>query len=186
MTPQDAQQAIARELESGERLLWSGVPPEGFLLRRTDALMIPFSLMWGGFAFFWEATALRHKAPIFFKLWGIPFVLFGLYMIFGRFFVDAKQRSRTAYGVTDRRVILIYGVFSKGLKSLPLKSLTEISLSEKSDGTGTVIFGPGQQPWGRWQGSRWFPTDGYESPCFESIPRAKEVYFTIRQAQGST
>jgi hypothetical protein len=184
MTLQDAEQVIARELESGERLLWSGVPAQGFLLRRSDALMIPFSLMWGGFAIFWEMTALRHKAPFFFKLWGVPFVLVGLYMIFGRFFVDARQRSRMAYGVTDRRVVLISGVFSRNVKSLALKTITDLTLDEKSDGTGTITFGP-TYPVVGWQASGRWGTAAYQSPCFDSIPRAKEVYATLRQAQGS-
>ena len=32
-------------------------------------------------------------------LWGIPFVLVGLYIVFGRFFVDAKQREKTCVAI---------------------------------------------------------------------------------------
>ena len=119
MTPKNSEQEIATELESGERLLWSGAPPQGLLLRSSDAFLIPFSLMWGGFALFWEATTVKAKAPVFFTLWGIPFVLVGLYVMVGRFFVDARQRSRTFYGVTDRRILIVTGVSSRNVKSLP-------------------------------------------------------------------
>src|SRR5438046_585524 len=64
--------AIQGQLASGERLLWSGRPVEGIVFRPSDAFMIPFSLMWGGFALFWEYSVIStDKAPLFFMLWGL-------------------------------------------------------------------------------------------------------------------
>ena len=53
---------------------------------------------------------MSANAPFFFRMWGIPFVAVGLYMVFGRFFADAKQRSKTYYGVTSERVIIVSGL----------------------------------------------------------------------------
>ncbi len=39
----NAELEIARHLESGESLIWAGVPKQGLLLRPADAFMIPFS-----------------------------------------------------------------------------------------------------------------------------------------------
>lgn len=146
--------------------------------------MIPFSLLWGGFAIFWEAGVLMTGAPFFFKLWGIPFVLAGLYIIFGRFIVDAKQRSKTYYGVTNERIIIVSGLFSRRIKSLNLRTLTDISLDEKTNGSGTISFGPtSATPW--WSGGMSFPGWGSQppAPSFEMIQSAKVVYETIRNAQ---
>jgi hypothetical protein len=194
MTLQDAEHEISKELENGERPLWSGIPRQGFLLRHSDAFVIPFSLLWCGFAIHWERSVLAEPAPFFFKLWGVPFVLAGLYFVLGRFFVDARQRGRTAYGLTNRRIVIVSGVLSRSVKSLQLRTLSDVTLNERSDGSGTITFGP-SIPWTRGfvhTGRRKFRRYGYEwpgtdsmSPAFEAIGDAKNVYERIRKAQGA-
>lgn len=133
MTKVEAEQELTKELEPNERLLWSGAPRRGLLLRRGDVFLIPFSIMWGGFAIFWETSALRSGAPLFFLLWGVPFVVAGLYLIFGRFVVDAMTRAKTTYGLTERRIIIVSGLFSRSVKSLQLRTVSDVTLDERSD-----------------------------------------------------
>ena len=174
---------VESQLSPNERLLWSGQPRQGLFLRAADAYLIPFSVLWGGFAIFWESSVILGGAPFFFMLWGVPFVLVGLYMIIGRFFVDAKQRSKSYYGVTNERVIIVSGLFSRKVKSLNLRTLTDVSLDEKSDGSGTITFGA-TNPMSWWSGGMSFPGWGQQStPSFELILEAKQVYEIIRDAQ---
>ena len=182
MTDYQIESRVGKEIGSGERLLWSGRPRQGLRLRPADALLIPFSLMWGGFAIFWEAMVLRTGAPFFFKLWGIPFVLVGLYIIFGRFLTDAQQRGRTVYGVTNERVIIISGLLKETVTSLNLRSLSDLSLSERSDGSGTISLGP-SSPYAWFASSGWPGTRQQMPPALDGIPNARAVYETIRQAQ---
>lgn len=171
------------ELGSGERILWSGRPKTGLTLRSSDVFLIPFSLLWGGFAIFWEFGAISSGAPFFFWIWGSFFVLVGLYFIVGRFFVDAQQRAKTYYALTNERIIIISGLFNRNIKSLNVKTLSDISLNKNRDGSGTITFGP-TSPLGSMYAGNWWPGTGrYTSPCFELINDAKEVYDRIRSVQ---
>src|SRR6185437_10946746 len=89
---------IERKLSPGEKLLWSGQPRQGFQLRSSDLRAIPFSLLFCGFAIFWEFGAFSGNAPLLFKCVGSVFVLIGLYFVVGGFFVDSMMRKRTFYG----------------------------------------------------------------------------------------
>lgn len=184
-TWQTAESELKRELSGQEQVVWAGRPRQGVVLRPSDAFMIPFSLLWGGFAIFWETGVIISGAPFFFMLWGIPFVLVGLYIIFGRFIVDAKQRERTFYGVTNQRVVIVSGLTSRKVKSLNLRTLSDVSLSEKSDRSGTITFGPSHPMSGWWGGTTW-PGMPQAVPSFEMIPDAKNVYEKIREVQSKT
>lgn len=181
----DPTQAVRAQLESGEQLIWHGQPRQGLLLRPSDAFMIPFSLLWGGFAIFWETTVILTGAPVFFWLFGIPFVIIGLYLIFGRFFTDARARTHTFYGVTNDRIIITSGKHAKRTQSLSLSTLGDITLDERADGTGTITFAAAN-PLGRFGNFGAMPgvgTGRQTPPSFEMIPQAKKVYEMIRGAQ---
>lgn len=179
----DATQVIQSELEPRERLLWAGQPTQGVKLRGSDGFMIPFSFLWGGFAIFWEYSVIQNGAPFIFMLFGIPFVLVGLYIMFGRFFIEAKQRSKTFYGLTNERVVITSGLFRKKVKSLNLRTLTDISLSESSNGSGSVSFGNSSPFTSMFGGMSWPGMEQHVGPRFDLIQDAKRVYQQIREEQ---
>lgn len=181
--PRDAHKEISRHLDSGESLKWAGVPRQGLLLRASDIYVVPFSLMWGGSAIYWEVGVIASGAPFFFMLFGIPFVLVGLYFTVGRFFVDARQRARTFYGLTDRRAVIVSGLISQSVNSIMLKSLSDVTLEEKRDRSGTITFGR-PNPMASWMaGVHWPGLGQYQPPVFEMIPEAKAVYDYVLGAQ---
>lgn len=149
-----------------------------------DLLIVPFSLIWCGFAFFWEAEVIKMKAPLLMRLWGIPFVLVGLFFVFGRFLYDARRRERTFYGLTDRRAIIISGLSQRTTQSLSLRTLGDVSLSERSDMSGTITLGPhGLYP--AWVPGMAWPGMAYQGPpSFELISNARSVFAQIREAQS--
>jgi len=179
----DVMSPIGRELSPGERVLWSAQPRQGITLRGADALMIPFSLMWGGFAFFWEWSVLHSNAPAFFALWGIPFVAMGIYLIFGRFFVDAWQRSRTHYAVTNERILIADGLRGVTVTSVSLRTLADMTLSENSDGEGSIYFGSTSMPAGFRSFSGWPGMKSRTGPQFDRIAGVRSVRDLIQGAQ---
>ncbi len=142
MTNYAIESELSPNLSSDEKLIWAGKPKTGIIFRSSDVFLIPFSLLWCGFTVFWETSVIASGAPFFFKIWGIPFVLAGLYITGGRFFIDAKKRANTVYGITSDRIIIKSGIFNQSIKSLNIRTLTDITIDQKSDNSGTVTLGP--------------------------------------------
>ncbi|WP_423065408.1 PH domain-containing protein [Devosia sp. CN2-171] len=133
-------QIIRSRLLSGERILWSGRPAQGLLFVPSDAFLIPFGLFFLGFSIFWIAMASNAGGAFF--LFGIPFVVVGLFMSVGRFFVDAWLRQTMVYAVTDRRILIARPAPFGRFISVDRSRMPESELREGVDGRGTLRFGP--------------------------------------------
>jgi hypothetical protein len=173
------QQTLMRYVQPGESLLWAGRPPRGILFRKSDVFLIPFSLVWGGFAFFWEYSAYTAGAPLIFLLFGGFFVVMGVHLSVGRFLIDMLQRSRTVYGLTNGRALILTGIFSQTLKSFDLKMITDASLDEMADRRGTITFGRSNSL-GVFSNISWPGASEVSSPTFEMIDNASDVFQMIR------
>lgn len=171
---------LQQHLDTNEKLIWTGRPKTGVVFRIADIFLIPFSLLWCGFAIFWVIMA--SQGSIFFAMFGIPFVVIGLIFVFGRFIIDAKQRENTYYGLTDDRIIIKSGIYNKSIKSLNIKTLSDIEYVEKNDGSGTINIGP-KNPMMMWgNGMNWWP--GVKaSPSLDLIPDVRKVYNKIIEIQ---
>lgn len=105
----DPRSRILPLLRHSEQLLWVGQPDPRVRFTGADAFLVPFSVLWGGFAVFWEVTAITSVRQPLFVLWGIPFVLVGLYFIFGRFIFKKRRKIATVYALTSSRAIVCTG-----------------------------------------------------------------------------
>lgn len=169
---------LKEHLDTNEKLIWTGEPKRGIVFRKADIFLIPFSLLWCGFAIFWFTTAISSGAPFVFAMFGIPFVVIGLVFVFGRFIIDAKQRENTFYGLTDDRIIIKSGIFKKTIKSLNVRTLSDIEYEEKSDGSGTINIGP-KNPMMMWgNGMNWWPGMN-ATPSLDLIQNVRQVYNKI-------
>lgn len=164
-------------LMPGEYVLWTGMPQNGKLLTKGDIFLIPFSLLWGGFAIFWETTVLLTDSPLVFKLFGIPFVLVGLYIMFGRFIYASYLNKRTYYAVTDRRLIRKAG---KKVDALSIIGRTDMHITYGSNDTGTITFGENQ--WNAFYGTFNFFRFANKTFSFDNISEVSRVAQIITDA----
>lgn len=174
------QAALQPYLLPDERILWTGRPDPRRLFTVADLWLVPFSLMWGGFALVWETLVLSSSAPWFFVLWGVPFVVVGQYFIWGRFLYKRWDRSRTTYAVTNRRIIVLRG---HRLQSVSVNPLPQINQSSGRDGEGTLAFGMTPFGYGIWAntGMDWFSR--HAAPvAFYDIPDVNNVYRVVAGA----
>jgi len=142
--PYELQMIVEAELHDDEQLLWSGQPnPKRLMLRAMPIVL--FAVPWTAFAVFWMCGAAGFKVPdfkdgqSFFPLFGIPFVLIGIFMLCSPLLALRKAR-RTIYAVTDQRAI----IFQKGT-SLQIESFGPDDLGDtikrlRNDGSGDLIL----------------------------------------------
>ena len=191
-------QMIADELRGDEKVLWEGQPDQGIVFAKSDALLVPFSLLWGGFAIFWELGAAgivavnqKKVGPVgfIFPLFGIPFVLIGLYFIFGRFIVKKKKKAKTWYAVTNKRIIIATDFMGQKVETVEISTLGSISKSIRSDGFGTIAFGNTPMLAGMYANTGMEFFGGFygpAAPTFFDIQNAAEVYKIVQdQRKGA-
>lgn len=93
-----------------ERILWQGAPTPG--LRLSGGLgLSAFGTVFTAFSLFWMAAAgwIGSGTGVIgtvFPLFGLPFLLIGLYMMVGRFVWGAYVRRGTFYTLTNRRAFV--------------------------------------------------------------------------------
>ena len=173
---------LTTRLLLNEKVIWWGQPVQGIRLTPRDGLLIPFSLLWGGFAIFWETTVLRSGAPFPFALFGVPFVLIGLFLIVGRFLFDSWLRQRMMYALTDRRVLITRSAPWPRFTAVNLDMLPEASLDEEGNGRGTIRFGVPASMFpfsGRAGFGPWTPALD-PAPQFIGIEEAQHVFAAIQ------
>ncbi|TKV56932.1 hypothetical protein FDO65_19045 [Nakamurella flava] len=99
-------QVIRPHVEPGETLLWTGRPdpakwPQGWSLSL-------FGLAWVAAVVFIVVDRLPGSdTPWPAVLMLVPFFVIGVYLLFGRFFVNRWAKQHTRYGLTDRRAIMV-------------------------------------------------------------------------------
>jgi len=185
------QQSVQAELVAGEQVLWSGQPVRAFFCKR-DILELPFGIFWLAFSIFWMWGASGHfnnpknKGPAWFPLFGIPFVLIGVYLVFGKFFYRSWKRTRTYFAVTNKRVLVVTDAPRKTTISAYLEALPAITKSIGRNGVGTLRFGNPVPSYAYWRGFPWSNEGTGDVPTFYDIADAEMVFRMVSELREKT
>lgn len=150
---------FARVLQPGETVLWTGQRqrrPE----RRFFAVLF---VLWLGTLLTFTATREYGAIVLFAVVTAVAVLALG----------DMVGRD-VAYGLTDQRAVILRGRFRPQVRSIPLQWLTEVQLTERPDGVGTIALDPSR---------RWTPPRR-AAPAFEDIVDAQRVHVLIQRAQN--
>jgi Bacterial PH domain len=175
----DLQNEIQAILMPQEKILWFGQPPQGLRFLWHDWITTIFMTFWTGFAVFWAFTFSPIINTGIFYLFAAPFILSGLYMLVGRFFYEAKYRSRMVYAVTNQRVLIRKGLLWRKTVSFDIKKLSNIELMEEEHNKGCILF----EHKAHWK--KYDRRGGLVMPHFDTIDDVKTVYQLILQQKGS-
>ncbi len=167
----DSDHLVRAQLTLGETLLWSGRPRQGIIVKMRDVVIIPFLLFGGIFAWmFIKSTDFNDDWMRF--VFGGVWISYAVFVLFGRFLIDRYLRSKTYYGLTNERAIVVSGFFSRSVSSVSLKYLLDLSIDENKDGTGCLRFGPRPANGGFFSTNR----EDTEYQEFREIPDVRKVY----------
>jgi hypothetical protein len=181
----DPKQLLEDDILPKEEILWSAQPTPK-LFTGADFFLVPFSVLWGGFAIFWEDNVLSQGAPVLFSLWGIPFVLIGLYFIFGRFIYKNYKKKHTYYLVTNQRVIVLTNTRTKKVNAAFIRQVPAINKSGRQGGVGTIRFGNANVMdayYGNTGLDFFAGMYGAAAPTFYDVPDADHVYQLVNQVR---
>lgn len=144
----DPEQAIRCELLSSEVLRWTGRPGVARVLLANGLPIL--------FLVFWEAMVIRGAvSPV--RAWleagrpgeSLPLGHAAMVAVGLLFLAKAAgpvfAASRTAYGITNRRVIVVSRLAARRVQSVEGASIGGVDRTERSNRSGDIVIRPGGQ-----------------------------------------
>ncbi len=167
-----AQADLRKHLVANETLLWAARPRQGMFFRTSDAFSIPFGVAFILFILYWIHLSQTQDAPQIFLLMGALALLFGVYFLLVRFWVDVAIRRRRCYAITDKRVLIVRSTRAGRVSSIPIRNLDELSWTGEPTGYGTVFLRRPLPP------ERWFAgiPSPWSTPAIADINNPGRVY----------
>jgi len=206
---EDINAHFVTELNPGEQILWSGQPQQGFILRRSDLILIPASLLVGALVLpleiavigmAWQLAQMGDHsqtatlilgALLAFALFGLPFVVLAGFLLLGRFWFDRLRRRKTFYAFTQQRVLICSTILKRRIRSVALDQKIKVTLTPHPHGIGSLYLNMDVYLWWWLMGPPWWlpfwlDVEVYQPPFVERIADAAQVYAILQNQPPDT
>lgn len=143
--PDPFEAEFRKMLEPGERLLWHGraVRPKfgpGCAQFGMGAAFTGFALFWTSLAWlFTRAGSQQDSMSYWFPLFGIPFILVGLWLLISPLLGRVAAR-KTAFAVTSHRVVRLLIGRGRVSEDIAVTDIAGIETAVAADGRGTLVM----------------------------------------------
>ena len=132
-----------------EKLQWEGRPaPRCYTFRQWRHALFGLFLTTVCSVWLWLGVQQAAEQGWPWLVWvPLPFLGYALWLAFGQLLVARLEWAKVAYAVTDRRIIVQYGLFKPCLTALELERLTWFRLQPLGTELGTLrIHGEATDP----------------------------------------
>lgn len=112
----------------------------------------------------------------------IPFFALVQYLLLNSFLQQGTHHSRTSFGLTQERVIIVFsafGMYSSFVHSVRLFRVDRLEIKQQSAGAGTVLLHFSNSPRSR-------DADGADALLLYDLDDSREVYDRIAQAMAES
>lgn len=149
----DMADIIERNIQLTEKVLWKGQSEKSLVFTKSDLVLIPVSILWGGITILIELSSIIdilgwsgkgqnvRNSGVTTALSLLPFLAFGLYMMFGRYIYKKRKKQNLIYVVTNKRVMIINKLSKVVIEFINIKNIVNVNVSIRKNGIGTVSFG---------------------------------------------
>lgn len=187
-----ANQKMRDLLITGERLVWAGYPDRSVFFVKEDIQNILWSLPFfiiifkGYFPQAIKEFALGNYAfAVLGLLPFLGFIIVPIYFFFGRYIFGRFVREKTYFGLTNRRILILFPFLRNPIFSIFLGKLKDVEMNARGNDNGTITFGSKDNQelkiadLGEWIFAFLLPP----SPRFERVKNVKSVYQLILKTQ---
>lgn len=132
-----------------EALLWTGKPTKEIKLLPAEKFNMLFGIIWTIFSLFWitmatigamSASEDSLTISLVFPLFGIPFLIVGIYFIFIAPIRGRNRRKNMEYALTNKRILILYQGKNTILQAFKYSEIQNINFASDADDVGCVTF----------------------------------------------
>lgn len=136
-------------LDVNEDVVWCDKPAKKFVFTSADIFTTLFGAVWLSFSVFWVFSAYMSTESTdgtfnIFPLFGIPFVVVGLYLLLFRHIVSFAKRKNMVYALTNKRALIVHTGKRQYVQEYRYENISNIQMKCDDNDIGSIFFLTGE------------------------------------------